>query len=109
MAGIDSLNAAVVEIEKATVSVNRTTKFIEDVAFGGENTIVPDPTGGSNSSPTIRKMIKDALAGALADALADLVGRVDNLNTRVSELNTRIDNLKINASMVTFDPSKTGG
>lgn len=109
MAGVDSLNAAVVEIEKATVSVNRTTKFIEDVAYGDENTIVPDPTGGTNSSPTIRKMIKDALATALSASLTDLVGRVDDLNTKVTDLTARVDNLKIDASMITFDPSNTGG
>ncbi|QZI90450.1 hypothetical protein MYOV003v1_p0126 [Vibrio phage 207E48.1] len=108
MAGIDSLNAAVAEIEKATIVVNRTTKFIEDVAFGNENTIVPDPMGGSNSSPTIRKLIKDSLAGALAGALSDLVDRVDTLNNTVTELGTRIDNLKVDASLVTFDPTNTG-
>ncbi|AUR97905.1 coil containing protein [Vibrio phage 1.244.A._10N.261.54.C3] len=87
------LESAILTITQATEVANRTTLFIQQVAFGDENTTVPDPEGGSNSSPTIRKLIKDEVAGALSETMNDLIQQVNTLRQDVIDLNARIDNL----------------
>lgn len=93
---IEQLEDALKRINEASVRADVVTNFIKDVASGPDDLEVSNPEDPSNSTPTIRKMVKEQTALFLSQ----MSERLEVVEAKISGIEEQLNNFTMTVKSV---------
>lgn len=96
MSNIEQFEDALERINEASNRADVVTKFIKDVASGPDDLEVSNPEDPSNSTPTIRKMVKEQTALFLTQ----LSERLETVESKIAGIEEQLNNFTMTVKSV---------